>query len=74
MKYKICPRCSLNYIKMDEELCFVCRDELAGKASIFDSEDNELVLCPYCERRYMGLDDIMCENCRKKREKRNNNE
>lgn len=69
MKYKKCPRCGLNYIKSQEELCPVCKDELAGKRSIFDEEDSELVLCPYCEKNFMGLDDVMCEKCEKKRNK-----
>ncbi len=69
MKYKKCPRCGLNYIKSQEELCLVCKDELAGKRSIFDEEDLELILCPYCEKNFMGIDDVMCEKCEKKRNK-----
>lgn len=67
MKYKKCPRCGLNYIKWDEELCLVCKDEINGKRSIFDEEDMESVLCPYCEKNYMGIDDVMCEKCERKR-------
>ena len=66
MKYKKCPRCGLNYILLDEELCKVCMDEIAGRKSIFDEDDGELI-CPYCEKNVMGIDDIMCEQCRAKR-------
>ncbi|CCZ95405.1 putative uncharacterized protein [Corallococcus sp. CAG:1435] len=66
MKYKKCPRCGLNYIKIDEEICCVCRNEQQGKKSIFD-ELNDEFLCPYCEKNNMGIDDVMCSQCRKKR-------
>ena len=69
MKYQKCPRCGLNYIKQDEKLCAVCRDELDGKKSIFDAEDAELIMCPYCEKNFMGIEDIMCQQCQKKRNK-----
>lgn len=69
MKYKKCPRCGLNYIKADENLCMVCRNELDGKKSIFDGEDSEKILCPYCEKKFMGIDDVMCKQCEKKRNK-----
>ncbi len=67
MKYKKCPRCGLNYIKIEENLCLVCQNELEGKRSIFDDEDAEFILCPYCEKNYMGIDDVMCVQCQKKR-------
>lgn len=69
MKYKKCPRCGLNYILPQDELCIVCRDEIAGRKSIFDQEDSEELLCPYCEKNTMGIDDIMCKQCAAKRSK-----
>ncbi len=69
MKYKKCPRCGLNYILTESELCQVCKDELQGKRSIFDGEDPEKLLCPYCEKNFMGIDDIMCKQCEAKRNK-----
>ena len=69
MKYKKCPRCGLNYILLESELCQVCQDELNGKRSIFDGEDSECLLCPYCEKNYMGYDDVMCRQCEMKRNK-----
>lgn len=70
MKYKKCPRCGLNYILQDQQLCKVCRDEIDGRKSIFDEESFEQLLCPYCERNVMDIDDIMCAECRAKRSKR----
>jgi len=36
MKYKKCPKCELNYIKEDEELCDVCKKQIDPNAE----EDN----------------------------------
>ena len=54
-KYKKCPRCELNWIPVEEELCEVCKAEL-GKASsislIEDDEDGayeEERVCPVCK-------------------------
>lgn len=67
MKYVKCPRCGLNYISLDSDICQVCRDELNRKKSIFDDTDFDALVCPYCERNVMGIDDIMCAECRAKR-------
>ena len=72
MKYKRCPRCGLNYILLDEQLCKVCVDEIAGKKSIFDEDSFSDLICPYCERNVMGFDDIMCAECRARRERKGN--
>ena len=72
MKYKRCPRCGLNYILIDEELCKVCIDEIEGKKSIFDDESYSELICPYCEKNVMDIDDIMCAQCRAKRNKTSN--
>lgn len=72
MKYTRCPRCGLNYIRPDELLCSVCRDEIDGKHSIFDDDDPETVLCPYCEKNYMRFDELMCATCRRKRNRQEN--
>ena len=72
MKYKKCPRCGLNYILSDEEICKVCLDEMAGRKSIFDDEVNDDLICPYCEKNVMGIDDVMCAECRAKRSKKSN--
>ncbi len=73
MKYKRCPRCGLNYILQDQQLCSVCIDELTGKKSIFDDENFGELLCPYCEKNPIEIDDIMCAECRAKRFKKDSN-
>ena len=70
MKYKKCPRCGLNYILLDEELCKVCLDEMAGRKSIFDEVGDSDLICPYCEKRLMGIDDVMSSECLAKRSKK----
>ena len=67
-KYKKCPRCDLNYILQDEELCDVCKAELGldSKIVLLDDiidDDEPLKLCPVCKTNYIGLDEEMCENC-----------
>ena len=67
MKYKKCPRCQLNYIREDWNICSVCQDELDGKKSIFD--DDEILLCPYCNKHELDVDEVMCSYCQTKRNK-----
>ena len=54
MAYKKCPRCELNWIKDDEDLCDVCKAELkiGGMSLIEDDEDildTEERICPICK-------------------------
>ena len=70
MKYKRCPRCGLNYILQDEQMCKICLDEIEGRKSIFDEESYAELICPYCEKNAMGIDDIMCKECQAKRSKK----
>jgi len=69
MKYVKCPRCGLNYMPIDSDVCQVCKDEINRKKSIFDEIDYDELICPYCERNIMGLDEIMCSECKAKRNK-----
>ncbi len=67
-KYKKCPRCDLNYILEDEEMCDVCKSELGldSKIVLLDDiidDDEPLKLCPVCKTSYIGLDEEMCESC-----------
>src|SRR5699024_8164918 len=71
-KYKKCPRCELNWIPVEEELCEVCKAEL-GKASsislIEDDEDGvyeEERVCPVCKVNYLADDEDICAECRAK--------
>jgi len=48
-KYRKCPRCEVNYILEEEEMCSVCIAELEG---IID-KDLEEELCPRCEKNYV---------------------
>jgi hypothetical protein len=62
--YKKCPRCELNYIPREEELCDVCKAELKiikDKALLSDDEDE--ILCPVCKQNYISIDDDMCLKC-----------
>lgn len=67
-KYKKCPRCELNYILQEEEMCDICKAELGldTKIVLLDDiidDDEPLKLCPVCKTSYIGMDEDMCENC-----------
>lgn len=67
-KYKKCPRCELNYILSEEEMCDVCKAELGLETKIVlldDIIDDEepLKLCPICKTNYIGMEEKMCESC-----------
>ena len=73
-KYKKCPRCELNWIPNEEELCEVCKVELgkASKLSLLEDEDDEMTglgerICPICNENYLDADEDMCQSCRAKR-------
>ena len=61
-KYKKCPRCELNWIPTEEELCEVCKAELgkASKISLLeedDEEESEERICPVCKVNYLEPDE-----------------
>ena len=67
-KYKKCPRCELNYILQEEEMCDICKAELGldSRIVLLDDiidDDEPLKLCPVCKTNYIGMDEDMCENC-----------
>ena len=67
-KYKKCPRCDLNYIPNEDDLCDVCKAELGMESGIvllddIIDDDEPLKLCPVCKTNYIGMDEEMCESC-----------
>ena len=69
MAYKKCPRCELNWIKDDEDLCDVCKAELkiGGMSLIEDDEDildTEERICPICKINPIDDGEDMCATCR----------
>ncbi|MBO4695570.1 MAG: hypothetical protein J5656_06645 [Clostridia bacterium] len=69
--YRKCPRCDLNWITDDEELCEVCKAELGIKSKIVLLEDDDSTasafggkLCPICGINYISEDEDMCDTCR----------
>ena len=63
-KYKKCPRCELNYILIEEELCQVCKTELKLAPS---EEEDDLELCTLCGKNLITVDQVMCDECARKR-------
>ena len=72
-KYKKCPRCELNWIPTEEELCEVCKAEMgkASKISLLEEDDDIIGLgeriCPICKVNYLDADEDMCQSCRAER-------
>lgn len=69
MGYKKCPRCELNWIKDDENLCDVCKAELKiGGISLIDDdeilEESEERICPVCKINLLDDGEEMCAACR----------
>ncbi|MBR2974284.1 MAG: hypothetical protein IKC47_00875 [Clostridia bacterium] len=67
-KYKKCPRCELNYILSEEEMCEVCKAELGLESKLtllgdLMDEEEQLKLCPVCKAAYIGMDETMCDIC-----------
>ncbi len=77
--YKLCPRCELNYIRADEEICDVCKVEMGLLEKSFLIQEDELEaesgkLCPVCHLNYIGEDEDMCFVCQKEKEAKENTE
>ena len=64
-KYKKCPRCELNYIKVEEDYCPICKAEM--KLTNDDSYSDDMELCPVCGTNFVSVDQVMCDECAKKR-------
>jgi len=63
-KYKKCPRCELNYILVEEELCQVCKTELKLAPS---EDEDDMELCSLCGKNLITVDQVMCDECARKR-------
>jgi hypothetical protein len=65
-KFKKCPRCELNYIRIEEEYCALCKEELKGVVVTEPEEDEEDEdLCPRCKVNYVSDGEKYCEQCLK---------
>ena len=64
-KYKLCPRCDLNYITEDDDLCDVCKGN-TQEINLDDDEiitEAEMLLCPICSQNYISEDEKACSEC-----------
>ncbi len=64
-KYKLCPRCELNYIPEDEELCDVCKAQLNNSEDFFVEDEEEI--CPLCGQNLVEPGEKYCAECLEKR-------
>ncbi|MDO4567961.1 MAG: hypothetical protein Q4B99_03265 [Clostridia bacterium] len=66
MGFKKCPKCDLNYIRDNEQLCKVC--QRAGTEPVLDSDD-VIVYCIECGDRPAVAGTELCSLCRKEKQK-----
>lgn len=71
-KYKKCPRCELNWIKEEEDLCDVCKAELKiGGMSLIEDDEEEVEseerICPVCKINPLEDGEEMCASCREEK-------
>lgn len=59
MALRKCPRCELNYILDDGELCTVCREEVRGS----HSRDDAVVMCSVCGEEPALPGEDCCKHC-----------
>ena len=62
--YKLCPRCELNWIKNDEDLCPVCRAQTTSQEDFFQEEEE--VICPICKTNTVEPGEKFCPECLEK--------
>lgn len=72
-KYKKCPRCELNWIPIEEELCEVCKAELGKESKISlleedEDEEYEERICPICKVNFLEEGEEICAACRAERQ------
>ena len=70
-KYKKCPRCELNYILQEDDLCRVCKAQLGiGDMRLLEDDDEENVdRCPVCKLNALEYGEDMCSSCKKNQDK-----
>lgn len=62
MGYRKCPKCELNYIRDDQQLCDIC----SRKYKSFDEEEQqEVVMCSECGEQPAMKGKDLCAECYK---------
>lgn len=59
MGLRKCPKCELNYIKDDEQVCYVCRRYMKGEAE----SDDGVVMCSECGENPAVRGGDLCAIC-----------
>jgi hypothetical protein len=69
-KFKKCPRCDLNYILEEEDLCDICKKELNGVnfGEIDEAEDELDEICPVCRINFLEEGETICPACLEKQQ------
>ena len=62
-----CPRCELNYMNDNEEMCSVCRREVRGESEQFEM----IELCSECGENPAVPGYELCSSCLKEHQRRN---
>lgn len=62
MALRICPKCEVNYLRQDEELCHVCAEVRRKKRAETPPVD-EVVLCSECGEAPALRGKELCADC-----------
>ena len=67
MALKKCPKCELNYVRSDAELCDVCQSELRRlwqrKSSREEPAEEEILICTECGEKPTVHGSELCIDC-----------
>ena len=63
MQYKKCPKCELNYILENEDLCPICKKTF--KLDLQDETEESNVMCAVCGVRPAIIGEDLCAVCLK---------
>lgn len=70
MALRICPKCEVNYLRPDEELCHVCADARRKKQTEKPSAD-EVIMCSECGEAAALHGKDLCADCLREQQRIN---
>ena len=70
MALRKCPKCELNYLRDDEEYCYVCAREMKRAAARGkQQEEEEILICTECGESPVVRGSELCAECLKEQKR-----